>query len=127
MDWALERQARIGERVSLYNFSLNPPPTVEEFVQAICRVAGIRPWVPSVPYPLLLGGSMLAESLGRLVGLRHPFSPVRIRKLVRSNNVVPQFLEREGYRYHYTLESALADWLEERPDEWGRLGKDGRA
>jgi NAD dependent epimerase/dehydratase family enzyme len=52
------------------------------------------------------------------LGIKHPFSPVRIRKLVRSNHILPNYLVEHGYEYRYTLESALADWRESCPEEW---------
>jgi hypothetical protein len=97
---------------------MNPAPTVEEYVEAICRIAGVRRFVPSVPYPLLLGASFPIEVLSRPLGFHQPISPVRIRKLVRSNNIVPEFLRRTGYQYKYTLEQALADWRQERSEDW---------
>ena len=97
---------------------MDPSPTVEEYVNTICKVAGVKRFVPSVPYPLLLGASYPIEALSRPLGFHQPISPVRIRKLVRSNNIVPGFLHRTGYQYKYTLEQALADWRQERSEDW---------
>lgn len=118
LHWVLERQALRGEDVVLFNFSMDPAPTVEEYVQAICRVAGVRRFVPSVPYPLLLGAAYPIEAVSRSLGIKQPVSPVRIRKLVRSNNIVPAFLRQAGYPYRYTLEQAFTDWYRERPEDW---------
>jgi nucleoside-diphosphate-sugar epimerase len=117
--WALERQKATGQAVSLYNFTMTPTPTVEQYVAAICSVAGVRRFVPPVPYGLLFILAGMIEIVARPLRIEHPFSPVRIRKLVRSNNIRAGYLTREGYPVRYTLEQALADWREERPDEWG--------
>lgn len=119
LTWVMERQEAPGHGVELFNFSMDPAPTVEEYVHTICRVAGVRRVIPSVPYPLLLGVAYAVEGVSRPLRLHQPISPVRIRKLVRSNNIVPQFLRRAEYPYQYTLEQALADWLRERPEDWG--------
>jgi len=115
--WALDRLPTEGGHI-LFNFSMPKPPTVQEYVETVCKVAGVRRFVPSVPYSLLLAGSYAIECIARPLGLRQPISPVRIRKLVRSNNIEPAVLLREGYVYRYSLETAMADWRHDRPDEW---------
>ncbi len=112
--WALERQQSQREPQILYNFTMAPPPTIEEFAQAICKVAGVRRRFPRLPYPAVWAAAWLLRALGAGRSLH----PLRVRKLVRSNNIVPAYLAAAGYAYHYTLESALADWRRERPDEW---------
>jgi len=118
LTWVMDWQDRTGTDVSLFNFSMDPAPTVEEYVNTIFRVAEVRHFIPSVPYPLLLAASYPIEAVSRPLGLHQPISPVRIRKLVRSNNIVPGFLRAQGYPYQYTLEQALADWFRDRPEEW---------
>jgi nucleoside-diphosphate-sugar epimerase len=118
MWWVLNRQSTSGEHVSLFNMSMNPGPSIEEYVNAVCKVAGVRRFVPGVPYRLLLMIAFLIDVVARPLGIKHPFSPVRIRKLVRSNNILPNYLVENGYEYLYTLESALADWRKSCPEEW---------
>jgi nucleoside-diphosphate-sugar epimerase len=118
MWWVLNRQSTSGEHVSLFNMSMNPGPSIEEYVNAVCKVAGVQRFVPGVPYRLLLTVAYLIDSIARPLGIKHPFSPVRIRKLVRSNNILPNYLVENGYEYLYTLESALADWRTSCPEEW---------
>ena len=78
----------------------------------------MRRFVPSVPYTWLLGAAYPLEAVSRSLGIKQPVSPVRIRKLVRSNNIVPAFLRQAGYQYRYTLDQALTDWRAERPEDW---------
>jgi nucleoside-diphosphate-sugar epimerase len=118
LTWLMERQAANEVGTVLCNFTMDPAPTVEEYVHTICRVAGVRRFIPSVPYPLLLGASYPIEALSFPLRIQQPVSPVRIKKLVRSNNIIPGLLREAGYRYRYTLESALADWRQERPQDW---------
>ena len=49
------------------------------------------------------------DTVGRPIGINQPISPVRIRKVVRPNNIVPRLLCLAGYKYHYTLDQALED------------------
>jgi len=37
---------------------------------------------------------------------------------VRSNNIQAEVLRDLGYEYQYTLETALADWKREFPQDW---------
>ncbi|SEH08559.1 NAD-dependent epimerase/dehydratase family protein [Candidatus Venteria ishoeyi] len=115
--WALERTPVKGG-VFLYNFSMQHPPTVEEYVKTTCKVAGIKRFVATMPYPFLLAISHLIEAVASFLSVKQPISPVRIRKLVRSNNIKPEILRQLNYQYLYSLESAMRDWKKERPDEW---------
>jgi GlcNAc-P-P-Und epimerase len=118
VSWSLQRLEEQPPGVSLFNFSMDPPPSVEEYVDAIGRVAGVRRWVPTLPYGLLLAAAYGVEALARPIGLRQPVSPVRVRKLVRSTEIEPRALRAAGYPWAFTLEQALADWKAEWPQDW---------
>jgi nucleoside-diphosphate-sugar epimerase len=117
MLWALDRIPVEGA-ARLYNFTMEKPPTVEDYVRATCDVAKVKRFVPSFPYSLLLAMSYAIEAVARPLGIKQPISPVRIRKLVRSNNIEPGVLLSERYVYRYTLQSAMEDWKKDRPEEW---------
>ncbi|MDG9857163.1 NAD(P)-dependent oxidoreductase [Pseudomonas nitroreducens] len=116
--WMLERQKTEGERLSLFNMSMNPGPSIQEYVDTVCQVAGVTRRVPAIPFPLLLCAAYGIDLVARPLGIRHPFSPVRIRKLVRSNNIHPGRLVELGYPYQYDLKSAFSDWKSAAPEEW---------
>ncbi|MCG8496287.1 MAG: NAD(P)-dependent oxidoreductase [Enterobacterales bacterium] len=118
MCWVLDKQIEEGRHFSLFNMSMNPGPSIEEYVEAVASVSGRKVWVPSVPYGLLLIVAYGIDAFAKPFGIKHPFSPVRIRKLVRSNNIEPSFLAENGYQYRYSLVSAFADWRKECPEEW---------
>ena len=118
MLWVLQQQKNRGSHFTLFNMSMNPGPSIQEYVQATCRVAEIQRNTPSVPYPILLTIAYTIDLVARPLGINHPFSPVRIRKLVRSNNVLPNYLVDNGYPYQYSLESAFSDWKASCPEEW---------
>lgn len=118
MWWMLERQKVQGEHFSLFNMSMNPGPSIQEYVDAVCEVAGVTRRVPGIPFPLLLSVAYGIDLIARPLGVRHPFSPVRIRKLVRSNNIHPGRLVELEYPYQYDLTSAFSDWKSAAPEEW---------
>ncbi|EJM43522.1 nucleoside-diphosphate-sugar epimerase [Pseudomonas sp. GM33] len=118
MWWVLQQQEAKGEYVSLFNMSMNPGPSIEEYVNTVCKVACVKRTIPGVPFRLLATAAYIIEAVAKPLGINHPFSPVRIRKLVRSNNILPAYLVENGYPYMYTLESAFADWKQNCPEEW---------
>jgi nucleoside-diphosphate-sugar epimerase len=118
MWWVLQQQESKVQHVSLFNMSMNPGPSIEEYVNTVCAVAGVQRRVLGVPYRLLLTVAYVIDAIAKPLGINHPFSPVRIRKLVRSNNIRPTYLVENDYPYLFTLESALADWKQSYPAEW---------
>jgi len=116
--WALSAVEKMEEGYLLYNASMLPAPSVGDYVATICKVAAIKRHFVSVPFSLLYVMALLIEIVARPLGINHPFSPVRICKLVRSNNIEPGVLKQEGYPYEYTLDSAMRDWKADRPGEW---------
>lgn len=118
MLWVLEAQKKQGRNLSLFNMSMNPGPSIQEYALAVCSVAGVNRFIPAVPYWSLLVAANVIDFFAKPLGVSHPFSPVRIRKLVRSNNIRPGFLIDNGYSYQYSLESSFSDWKESCPEEW---------
>ncbi len=118
MHWVFEKQKKEKQNVTLFNMTMNPGPSVQDYVDAVCKVAGIKRKILNIPYTILLGLSYFIDIIAVPFGIKHPFSPVRIRKLVRPNNILPNYLINHGYQYQYTLESAFADWKKECPGEW---------
>jgi nucleoside-diphosphate-sugar epimerase len=118
MCWVLDSEKSKTDKVTLFNMTMNPGPSIEEYVETIAKVVGIKARVPKVPVSLLLVASYIIDLFARSLGIEHPFSPVRIKKLTRSNNILPTYLISNGYKYQYTLEEALGDWKKECPEEW---------
>jgi nucleoside-diphosphate-sugar epimerase len=117
--WALEKVEHAGNHGRLlYNASMMPSPSVRDYVATICKVGGVKRLCPSLPYSLLYAIAWTLEIIARPLGISHPFSPVRIRKLVRSNNIQAEVLRNLEYEYHYTLETALTDWKQDFPKDW---------
>ena len=118
MWWVLQEQEKNGETISLFNASMNPGPSIGQYVKAVCKTQGIKRFIPTVPYKALLGIAYFINNLARPLGIKHPFSPVRIRKLVSSNNIIPGYLIDHGYQFQYSLDSAFTDWKKSCPEEW---------
>jgi nucleoside-diphosphate-sugar epimerase len=104
--------------VLLINFTIDPPPTMEQMVDAIRKVIGKTRTPLSMPSGLLLALSYPLLAIERTCRINLPINPVRVRKLVRSNNVWPEQLRSLGYQYSYTLESAFRDWKQDYPQDF---------
>ena len=102
----------------LLNFTLQPPPTMEDMVTTMLKVLGLRRKPFSVPRALMLGAAYPITAIANLFGIQQPVNPVRVRKLFRSTNIAAKTLESLDYGYSYTLESALADWKKDLPRDF---------
>jgi nucleoside-diphosphate-sugar epimerase len=106
------------EKEVLFNMTMSPSPSVEEYTKSITEVLNKKIWIPSIPINLILILSRLIDFFTKPFGINHPFSHVRILKLIRSNYIEPKFLIDNKYDFKYDLKAALIDWAKECPEEW---------
>ncbi len=118
LEFALEYQDTSGDPFLLWNVSMDPPPTLEDFVNAICSSAAFRQPRFSLPRNLLVGASYPIASVAQLFGIHSSINPVRMRKLFQSTNIEPQRLREAGYCFRYTLEQAMMDWKRDAPEDF---------
>jgi hypothetical protein len=118
VEFALDKQTESGEPVLVVNFSMDPPATLESFVESICASAGFRRRPLHLPRSVLMGVSYAVDAVAHLCRIRQPINPVRMRKLFRSTNIEPRWLRAHGYRYQYTLTEAFADWKKDCPQDF---------
>lgn len=116
--FGLETLQKTGAPSLVLNFTMDPAPTVEQMVDAILRVTGKNATPINLPRSLLLALSYPAAAVGNVLGMNVPINPVRVRKLVRSNNVVAEQLRQLDYVYTYSLERAFQDWMEDCPGDF---------
>ena len=116
--FGLETLHTADDPVLLINFTMDPPPTVEQMVEAILKVIGKTRMPLSLPPSVLVGLSFPLAAMERIFGIKLPINRVRVRKLVRSNNIWPEQLRFLGYNYRYTLESAFRDWKLDLPQDF---------
>ena len=117
--WVHEKQVKNKLlRITLFNATMWPNPSISDYVNIIKKASGIKRFVPSVPFWFLMSFGFIFEFFFKAIGKQNPFSPVRLRKLVRPNLVKPSFLLKNKYKPIYTLSSALEDWKKEDPEVW---------
>lgn len=105
-------------KITLFNATMWPNPSISDYVDNVKLVAKIKRIIPNVPYSLLMWFGIIFEFLFRTLGKQNPFSPVRLRKLVRPNLIKPSILLKNKYKPLYSLRSALKDWKKEDPEVW---------
>ncbi len=118
MYWVMFDEKANSQSMIIFNGTMNPGPSIEEYVDVVCKVAKVNRYVPNLPHFILLYASHLISFFMSPFGINHPFSPVRINKLVRSNNIIPSYLLEKKYNYKFTLFEAFEDWKESYPEEW---------
>jgi nucleoside-diphosphate-sugar epimerase len=116
--FGLEKLSTTDSGRLLINFTMDPPPTIEQMVEAILTVIGSSRRPLSIPQSLLMALSYPSLAVERVLGVKTPINPVRVRKLVRSNNICAEQLKVLRYNYRYTLESAFRDWKQDIPQDF---------
>lgn len=107
---AMEYARSRPESHVLFNGSYPHRYTVEQIVGTFSRL--YFPKVRTFTIPLAVVMSM-AKILRALDTMKVGFHPDRVLKLVRSTDVYPEWLERQGFTYPNALEKALGQWAEE--------------
>jgi nucleoside-diphosphate-sugar epimerase len=118
MQFAIEYQEANGQPMLLWNVSMDPPPMLEQYVDAICASAGFAQPRFSVPRDLLVAASYPVAGIAQLFGLNQSINPVRMRKLSQPTHIEPLRLREAGYRFRYTMEQATADWKKDAPEDF---------
>ena len=116
--FGVETLSESGTGNLLLNFTMNPPPTMEQMVEAVVATIGEKRRPLSLPPRLMLTLSYPLSTAEKVTGIKFPINRVRVRKLIRSNNIWAEGLRSLGYQYQYTLQSAFADWKRDYPEDF---------
>lgn len=119
MWWMHELQKNRPAGIRTANMTMNPGPSMKEYVLAVKEVSGKNAFVPSIPPWLLMSVARIIQTVTGIFGIKTSVNVVRVRKLIRSNNILPKVLETEGYPYKFSLKEAFRDWKKSLPAEWG--------
>ena len=106
------------ESFILANMTMQPCPSIQEYVDEICKINSLRRFIPSLPFSLVMIVLASVNFILNLMKISHPFDPLRLHKLGRSNNIKSSYLAKNQYKYKYTFHEALEDWKNDYPEEW---------
>lgn len=95
--------------VELYNCTFEPAFTIEQIVETMKKVTGIKRSVIMIPSWILMPAAAVVGALGAPMGI----CPARVKKLMISTNICGRKLADSGYKFHYSLEEAIADWYKD--------------
>lgn len=118
MIWVLNSNKAKSDGVTLFNMSMNPGPSIKEYVNSISQTVKIKVLIPNLPSFLIFSLSYIVDSLAKFLRISQPLSPVRVSKLIKSNNIIPSYLIENNYEFKYSLDEALEDWRLDCPEEW---------
>jgi nucleoside-diphosphate-sugar epimerase len=107
---SLEFARAFAHPTVVYNFCFPRPPSIEEVCEAFAEVGGYRKPRFVIPTPAMLAAARVLGALGS-----PNYDADRVRKLVQSTYVVPEFLIAEGYPFRFDLRAALRDWYASAP------------
>jgi nucleoside-diphosphate-sugar epimerase len=116
--FGIEYQVQSGEALTLLNFSTYPTIPMEEFIDSIREVAGVKRKPLSFPRFVLLALSYPIDAIARTLRVKQPISATRIRKLYRSTNIEASRLQALGYKYTYSIKRAFEDWKRDVPTDF---------
>ncbi len=100
--------------VELYNCTFEPAYTIEQIVETMKKVTGIKHSVPLIPAWILMSAAAVVGCLGAPMGI----CPARVKKLMISTNICGKKLSDSGYKFHYTFEEAIADWSKDNDNQY---------
>ncbi len=90
----------------LYNCTFHPAYTREQIVNTMKQVTDLTQSVPYIPNSLIKPVAAIIGACGAPMGI----CPARVRKLQISTNISGEKMSRSGYKFHWTLPEAIADW-----------------
>ncbi len=114
---ALDFALRQDERSVVFNYAFPTLSTTEDIVSAISRVLDLGSRPPTIPASWLLLAALPFE-IANGMGLRNRIHRDRVRKLIHSTKVYPQWLVSRDYTFTADLESGLRAWGAETADRF---------
>lgn len=94
----------------LYNCTFEPAYTIEQIVETMSQVTGLKAPKFVVNAKLMM---FAASIIGLLGGKRLGIHPDRVKKLMISTNISGKRMSDSGYKYKYSLDTAIQDWFED--------------
>jgi len=117
--WVNQKQSSKDiSNLALYNASLFPCPTLESFSTNISKTLNISSKFFTIPYIFVRFGLFISYFILNNLSKNNNLHYTRLKKLFRSNNVIPSFLLNKEYPFKYNLGSSLDDWKKSNPSDW---------
>ncbi len=117
--WVNEKQTK-GQfpKSVLYNACMYPCPTIEDFAKNISKKVHHSGNFISLPGILINFFLFVSLIFTKIFKKNNSFNYYRLRKLFRSNTIIPQFLVKNQYIFKYDLSSSFDDWKKNDSSDW---------
>jgi nucleoside-diphosphate-sugar epimerase len=104
-----------SDGVELYNCTYEPAFTIEQIVETMKKVTGLKRRIIKINGMLLM---FAAGIIGNLGGKKLGIHPARVKKLMISTNICGRKLAESGYKFRYTFEEAIKDWYKDNINQF---------
>ncbi|NDV96111.1 NAD(P)-dependent oxidoreductase [Dysgonomonas sp. 521] len=99
----------------LFNCTYEPAYTIEQIVECMAKVTGLKPPYLKINAKLMLIASKIIGFLG---GKKLGIHPERVKKLMISTNICGYKMVKTNYQFRYTLEDAIKDWHKDNDNKY---------
>ena len=89
--------------VELYNCTFEPAYTIEQIVETMKKVTGLKKGIPLIPAWVLMPAAAVIGGLGAPMGI----CPARVKKLLICTNICGKKLSASGHKFHYSFENSI--------------------
>ena len=113
--WSLNINQNTQEVI---NVTFEPCPKICDYEFAIKHALKKNTFTPSLPFFLILLISYIITFFTKLLRIKDFLHPVRVRKLLISNDIEASFLKNNEFKFNYDLQNAFEDWKKELPSDW---------
>ena len=96
--------------INIFNSTFEPAFRIDEICETMKKATGLKKHIFLIPGWILMTA---ARILGPIGGKKVGIHPDRVKKLMISTNICGEKLANCGYKFHYTLEEAIADWYKD--------------
>jgi nucleoside-diphosphate-sugar epimerase len=96
--------------VEVFNCTFEPAFTIEQIVETMKKVAGLKGRIIKINGTLLIFAAKIIGSLG---GKKLGIHPARVKKLMISTNICGRKMSESRYKFRYTFEEAIKDWYKD--------------
>lgn len=100
-----------SENQIIYHYAENPLLNLRGMVRTINKVLGVDKPILRVPNILLVMIATLLNMSCKLIGIKTPIHPVRVKKVAYETHLEPRYLIKNGFEFRYGFEEGVRGFL----------------
>ncbi len=71
---------------------MNPAPTIEDYVNEICKVAGVKRFAPLISYSVMLIAAYVIDGIAKLFKIRG-IDPLEVKEALLNGEIIEDYPE----------------------------------